>query len=41
MEVCEARRLKTLEEEKARLKRMLVDAMLDNGSLNGLLGKKW
>ena len=33
MEVSEAKRLKTLEEEKAKLKRLLADAMLDNVAL--------
>ena len=41
MDVSEARRLKTLEEENARLKRLLADAMLDNVALKDLLGKKW
>src|SRR5207237_2230725 len=41
MEVSEAKRLKTLEDENTRLKRMLADAMLDNAALNDLLGKKW
>ena len=41
MDVSEARRLKTLEEENARLKRLLADAMLDNVALMDLLGKKW
>jgi len=40
-DVSEARRLKTLEGENARLKRMLADAMLDNVALKDLLGKKW
>ena len=40
-DVSEARRLKTLEDENARLKRMLADAMLDNVALKDLLGKKW
>lgn len=39
--VSEARRLKSLEDENARLKRMLADAMLDNVALKDLLGKKW
>jgi len=30
LEVSEARRLRTLEEENARLKKLLVEAMLDN-----------
>ena len=41
MDVSEARRLKTLEEENARLKRLLADAMLDNFALKDHLGKKW
>jgi putative transposase len=41
MDVSEARRLKTVEEENARLKRLLADAMLDNVALKDLLGKKW
>lgn len=41
MDVSEARRLKTLEDENTRLKRMLADAMLDNVALKELLGKKW
>ncbi len=34
-------RLKALEDENGRLKRMLADAMLDNVALKDLLGKKW
>ena len=41
MEVSEAKRLKTLDDENARLKRLLADAMLDNAALKDLLGKKW
>lgn len=41
MEVSEAKRLKSLEDENAKLKRMLADAMLDNVALKDLLGKKW
>ena len=41
LDVSEARRLKALEEENAKLKRMLADAMLDNVALKDLLGKKW
>nr|WP_314187811.1 IS3 family transposase [uncultured Brevundimonas sp.] len=40
LDVSEARRLKALEDENARLKRMLADAMLDNVALKDLLGKK-
>jgi putative transposase len=41
MDVSEAKRLKTLEYENTRLKRLLADAMLDNAALKDLLGKKW
>ena len=41
MDVTEARRLRALEDENAKLKRMLADAMLDNVALKDLLGKKW
>jgi putative transposase len=39
MDVSDARRLKVLEQENARLKRLLADAMLDNVVLKDLLGK--
>ena len=41
LDVSDVRRLKALEEENGRLKRMLADAMLDNAALKDLLGKKW
>jgi putative transposase len=41
LEVSEAKRLKGLESENAKLKRLLADAMLDNAALKDLLGKKW
>jgi putative transposase len=41
MDVSEARRLKALEDENAKLKRLLADTMLDNVALKDLLGKKW
>ena len=41
LEVSEAKRLKTLEDENTRLKRLLADAMLDNAALKDLVGKKW
>lgn len=41
MDVSEAKRLKALEEENAKLKRMLADAMLDNVALKDLLGKMY
>ena len=39
MDVSDARRLKQLEDENAKLKRLLADAMLDNVVLKDLLGK--
>ena len=39
MDVSDARKLKTLESENARLKKLLADAMLDNAVLKDLLGK--
>jgi putative transposase len=41
MDVSEARRLKALEDENAKLKRLYADAMLDNAGLKELLAKKW
>lgn len=41
LEVSDARRLRALEEENARLKRLLADAMLDNAMLKDIAGKKW
>ena len=41
MDISEAKRLKSLEDENARLKRLLADAMLDNVALKDLLSKKW
>ena len=41
LEVSDAKRLRALEGENGRLKRMLADAMLDNVALKDLLGKKW
>jgi putative transposase len=41
LDVSEAKRLKALEDENNRLKRLLADAMLDNVALKDLLGKKW
>ena len=39
MDVSDARRLKTLETENARLKKLLADSMLDVSILKDLLGK--
>ena len=41
LEASEARRLKGLEDENAKLKRLLADAMLDNAGLKDLLAKKF
>ena len=41
MEVSDAKRLKALGDENAKLKRLLVDAMLDNAGLKDLLSRKW
>ena len=41
MDVSDARRLKALEEENSKLKKLLADTMLDNTALKELLAKKW
>ncbi len=41
MDVSEARRLKELEAENARLKRIVAQQALDNDALKELLSKKW
>lgn len=41
MDVSEARKLKALEDENARLKKLLADSLLDNAGLKDLLSKKW
>ena len=41
LDVSEARRLKSLEDENARLKKLLAEAMLDNAMLKDLNSKKW
>ena len=41
MDVSEAKKLRALEDENGKFKRMLADAMLDNVALKDLLGKKW
>jgi putative transposase len=40
MDVSDAKRLKALEDENAKLKRLLADTMLDNAAQKDLLGKK-
>ena len=39
--VSEAKRLKSLEDENTKLKKLLADAMLDNAALKELLSKNW
>ena len=39
LDVSEARRLKSLEDENRRLKKLLAESMLDNAALKDLLGK--
>lgn len=39
MEVSDAKRLRGLEDENRRLKKLLAEAMLDNAALKDILGK--
>ena len=41
MEVSDARRLKALEDENAKLKKLLAEQMLDNAILKDVAAKKW
>ena len=41
MTVAELRRLKELEAENAKLKRIVADQALDNAALKDLLSRKW
>lgn len=41
LEVNEAKRLRELEQENGRLKRMVADLMLDNQMLKDVNSKKW
>lgn len=41
LEVSEARRLRSLEEENSRLKKLLAEAMLDDAVPKDLVSKKW
>ncbi len=41
LDVSEAKRLRALEAENARLKKLLADAMLDNAMLKEIASKKW
>lgn len=41
LEVSEAKRLRSLEDENAKLKKLLAESMLDAAALRELLSKKW
>jgi putative transposase len=41
LEVSDAKRLRALTDENAKLKRLLAEAMLDNAVLKDLASKKW
>ena len=41
MEVSDAKRLRSLEEENRKLKKLLAESMLDQAALKELLTKKW
>ncbi len=41
MNASEAQRLRQLETENAKLKRLLAESMLDNAALKDVLSKKW
>lgn len=41
MEPSDAKRLKTLEDENARLKKLVAEQMLDNAMLRDVNSKKW
>ena len=41
MDVSDAKRLRALEDENTKLKKLLAEQMLDNAALKAVLGKKW
>ena len=41
MELSDAKRLKALEQENSKLKRLLADALLDNAALKDVVSRKW
>lgn len=41
MDVSDAQKLRALEAENAKLKRLLAESMIDNAGLKDLLAKKW
>ena len=41
MDVSDARKLRSLEDENKRLKKLLAETMLENAAIKDVLGKKW
>ena len=41
LQISDARRLRTLEDENAKLKKLLAEVMLDNAILKDVAAKKW
>jgi putative transposase len=41
LDVSQARRLRTLEDENVKLKKLLAETMLDNAMLKDIATKKW
>jgi len=41
LQVADAKRLRTLEDENRRLKKLVADLSLDNAMLNDVVGRKW
>ena len=41
MEISDARKLRVLEDENSRLKRLLAESLLDNAVLKDINSKKW
>ena len=41
MDVSDAKRLRALEDENAKLKKLLAEAMLDNAILKDINSRKW
>lgn len=41
LEVSDAKRLRALEDENKRLKKLLAETVLENAAIKDVLGKKW
>ena len=41
MEVSDARKMRSLEDENKKLKKLLAETMLENAAIKDVLGKKW